>query len=516
MSKKISFSALLCLILAVVACQSDKSDNTLLLNRIPADADCVLVIDLKRVAESAGGELGRDRLTVPAYLTGHFGIDSANCAEAVKHLAESGISAEQIAAWKKHNDDNSFVTVSLYDAEKFEKALTENGYKNVGTEKDFRFFSKSDAGNSQYANCAFTAGEAYFYSCEDNIADVAQYIVGCAAKPMSQTAYGRYVENATGAGLIVNGDFFVKSSEFGGVLDLLAGKHLCIKVDIESEDVEGRCAVLDANGEKTSVFPSMISFDSTAVISSDATAYVSPAEALVYAAALKNVDWDAAFEAVGKQAGLDPMQMMVMGMVKEYLKKIDGTVIVGVGFDGTADDMAKLGDDMTSLNYVPATIVIQTASGQARGFLGDIKALLATAGMSPSGPDDNFSAHIPAAGTTMYAKAEDNTIILSTRPIERFDSNQAAKSLEGLFAGMGVYVPADSPLARDLGVKGNMTAFLASDLADNEGEFEIKVTDTTGGALERILRYVIAVDNAVRKFQEKQAVESNFTPFVAE
>lgn len=472
--------ALAALGLLFASCSKD-SDSSLLAH-IPADADMALVINVKKVIESAGGSVVGDFVTPPA----SFAAFDANKSP---ELNGSGLDLSNLGMWVDSGNEMIFQVLKINDRNKLTTYLGVHGLSKIVRNGEYSFY-KSNHPQGIYSQCVVAEDFVYFYSDPDApVAFLTKLLDETAQKPLASTGRGKYLAegNAGGASITVPALQKLIAEEGGVSLPLRFDGNLCAKLDVEKDEIVLKTVVLDKEGAKMTPDDFGVSFDKSATVSAEALSYFSPAQCLVYGAALKDVDWDAAFREAGRQIELEPMQMMVMGMVKEYFKKIDGTVALGIGFDGDSADIRKIEQGEPVLNYLPLTLVIQTSSGKAKGFLGDISAVLAAVGITPTDLGDGFSAHIPGDAGMLYGKTEGNNVILSTRPIEKYNNDSATKGLAGNFAGLGLYIPADYPLARDLRIKDNLSVLAVSDLAESEATVSIKITgDTKGGIIERI------------------------------
>lgn len=510
MTKKLNALATLFavfMLLSVSSCRSD-SDSSVL-SRVPADANMAYVLNLHKIVESGGGELSGSKFRVPAYLYGCFDIDSAKCAEVVEKFGKSGLNADEIAVWQDDRGDN-YVVLGLESLEKFESFASENKIAKRGASGDYTFYARTDGSSNFALNDKFVY--IYDHSLEESAA--AKTFDAAAGKPLADTEFGRYALKGNAGGAVFN----VKglAARLGSPLEIPANCFLCARLDLEGDEAEATMVLMSENGSKIRIGDAELKFDPTATISANALAYISPTECMVYAVALKNVDWDAIFDNVSSHLNADPLQRMVFGMVKEYFKKIDGTVAIGIGVDGSADDFVKMRSGASPLTYLPLTLVIETVPGKAKGFLGDIQALLASTGIRPTDLPDGFSVPVPHLETMLYGKVDGNTVIFSTRQIEKY-SGDAFSDLKGNFAGVGLNIPADYPLARDLNVKDNLKAGAVADLKDAEGEISVKITGaTSGGIVERMIRLLNAYDKGLKTIQAKEALSSDFTPLETE
>lgn len=499
------------LVLMVASCS--KSSDSGLLNRIPADAKLAAVINVKNFVESAGGKVENDKITLPAYV-------QEETDETDMKLNDCGLKLDNVGFWV---DEEESVAMELFEIDNPDKLLAylgKDGFEKESTEGDYEFYYRTTANSRSilYPSCVITDGYAYFYDRHVELkSGIVNIIEHALSKPMADTAAGAYAAEGNGFGLVMNMSS-VESAAAGmmtsNLIIPLKGQ-LCMKGDLGKDEAVVRSILMDENGKRVKPTAEDLKFDTQATVSDEALAYLPSNECMVYSVALKGVDWDAAIDGISRQTRLNPMQKMMMGMVKEYLKKIDGTVAIGVGFEGTKEDIASICNGASPLGYMPVTIAIQTVAGQEKGFLGDIEAILGTIGLNVNTLGDGFSAKLPEDLGMIYGKEEKNMIVLSNRPIEKYDDNVGVKNadLSRYFGGLVVYLPADYPLMKSLGLNENVLLTSVADLKEGEGIGRLKITgDTQGQIVERALRTLSVFKQGFEHFEAECDIEDDFTP----
>lgn len=499
------------LIFAAVSCSKDSEAS--LADRIPADAMMAGVVNLDRIADSAGGKVDGDRISFPDATTD----PDANPAASLTTYNGCGFSLDKAGMWIDADGDRFITVVAICDEARTETFFSDKKYTKIPDGGASQIYVRDDNAPDDGLEplCAVRDGYAYFFDREASAAEINAVIEKGVKQPLSATPFNKYIADGNAGGAVIDlRALAAMNDSFGIGLPMATAGRLCLKADINGDEATMRSVVLDDEGNKVAPDALGLKFDSKATVTADALAYIPPTECLVYAVALKDVDWDAAFSAIGRRMGSDMMQMMVMGMVKEYVSKIDGTVAFGIGFEGGKDDLLKAANDGSIVNYLPVTLVIEVAQGKAKGFLGDIRAVLATAGMKPSDLGDGFAAHIPGGAGMLYGKADGNTVVFSTRPIEKYDSNGATAALAGNLSGLGLCVPADYPLARDFGVTESLDASAVADMKAEEGIIRVRITgDGKAGFIERLMSLARAYTKGFYSLQYDIEDDSDFTPF---
>lgn len=497
MRKNLKLVLMLALIAAMFgACSKDKTDTTM--ERIPANADVAIVLDLKKMVESAGGKIDGDEVALPEYLTEINDFD-------VKSYCSSGLKLDCVGGWADADNEACFEVFAVKDADRLKEFLAGKGYKPTMAAGGYEFYGRDgDYDDSLLPRCAVGDGWAYFIEHEATDGEVAKIIDSAASEPLSKTAQGQYASEGDAASLVMSSRIVRRLMPPLAPM-MFSSATISMNFDIRKDEIVGHSAMFDSEGKRLSPDSFGFKFDSSATVSTDALEYLAPSEALVFAAALKDVDWDSVVNSVGAQAGMNATQRIMLGMIKDYLKKIDGTVAVGIGFDGTMADLENASGRGKTIDYLPLTIVVQTAPGVPKGLLGDLEAVLSTFGVRASMSGDSFSAHLPGQGGMIYGKAEKRTLILSTRQIESYDNNPAKKLLKGGIFGLSVCLPADYPLIREIGVDDNLEFSAVADAKNAESTFCLKVSGPgDAGVLERLIKLAAQYEKAQNVFEAER------------
>ena len=484
---------------------SCSKDGDTLLSKVPADAGYVVYGKMGTIVESAGGKVSGDKVEIPEWLREDkidFGIEK---------YADSGLDLSEIAGWVESANSDFYIVMAIDDPSKFETFLADNEYVKTGENSGYTFYSSDTYRFSPY--CATGNGFAYFYDGKVDNAEEADKFNKAASKPITSTAAGKYIAKGNGGGFAMCLKMFEKELPY--YMEAFSDYTICGQLSLDKDEAELDFVCLDDKGNRISGLPTgeAMPFKSSAKISSDALAYLAPSECLAYAVALKDVDWDSVADTLCKLLDLRGSEKLMLGMAKEYLSKIDGTVALGIGFDGDINALEKF--QQGTLSYVPATLVVQTAPGKAKGLVGDLMALFKTFGVKTTELGDGFSVMLPDDFGMMYAKEIGNMIVVSTRPIEKYGESPLVKntSLTSYIAGCGLYLPAEYPIMRDLDINDNLMLRAVCDLDDQEAEIKLKITgETKGGIMARLLTVAHKISLKVKSLRQEQAFESDFTP----
>lgn len=499
-------SAFVALILVSVSCSKD-SDSTLM-SRLPADADLAILINAGEFAKSAGGTIKGDAVTLPQEAIDlGFGDESK--------FAGSGLDLSFPAGWVQNGGSANFYQIyAVYDNGKFDDFLKNKGFDKQQGIDGYDFYSRSTQSDDDIYNfCALDNDFVYFFNRRTDNTTVVAEIEAAKSNPLSATPFGKYVAEGNGGGFVAKAEAFAKNLPAYLPNDLTG--RICAKAKLDSDEAEIEFVLFDENGQKKGFDSAGVSFDVNAKISGDALAYLPSSECLVYALALKNVNWDAAVDGAASRMNLPPMQKMMLGMIKEYLKKIDGTVAFGIGFEGGKQELENVMNGASPLGYMPVTIVVQTASGQAKGIVGDLQALLGTLGLKSTPMGEGFSVKLPEDYGMLYVREDKNIVVLSTRSIDRYDDNGAARysDMDDYLGSLALYLPADYPVMRDCGINDNVLLYAAADAKDSECKLKLKITGETGGGIvARALHTYSLLKKGLEPIFQQAAEKSNFTP----
>lgn len=492
------------------SCSKESVSLKAMLERIPADADVACVINVKEWVESAGGSCDGNRIELPAYLAEDFGEAAEQLQRSFGIFDDSGLNLDLAGVSIDHQNGESTFIFKISDEDKFDSFVTRNGCEEMVLIKDGYAYIRASEKSSKDGNYRERAGE----------------LVEKAKKnPASKTDAGKYAVDGDGAFCtIINIPGGIGVSSFSSLPSLpslpfmprLFDGCIAVKGTLGKEKVELRSAWFDKDGKRLDADEVTPWSDASATLSSESLSYLSADEALVFAMELKNVDWNAVTKVFEKALSLAPMQRIVLNMVKTYLEKIDGTVAIGIGFDGNVADFESLLQGDYRLEWFPVTLVVQTAPGKAKGFVGDIAALIAAAGFSTDAIKDSFTVSLPEGMGWLYGSAEDNNVVFSTRPIKRHGDNPAVKAadMSSRAGAVAFALYGHSPISEFFGVKENLLVSAASDAKNAEGVIEIEVTGdgARGAAVERIIRVAAQFARGFEKVKQSAAADSNFTP----
>lgn len=484
--------------LGIASCSKEESD-TAILERMAADADYAMVVNIKALVSSAGGNLDKNSIEMPEYFFDATGVDSARFVEAAGNMAACGIDIEKIGIWGYENKSTYWVaritdrrSALKYCAEKFTSKGSADDY-------DFYFDSSDDA---TFKYIALGQHYIYLYTTLDSNGHMAKYLDDSATAPLSERAYAKYIADANCAGMII---------AVNGVADGLNNSFFCSRIDIEGQRLYGKAALLSVNGTPLNV-KELSGLGGLSGLTSSTPKYVGADENIVLALSLKDIDWHSIIMKFYGDDDLDFMKAIQLRMLAEYLSKIDGTVVVAAGYDGTFEDFLKIYNGQSaSISNIPLVIAAEIEPGKAKGILGDLESALSAylnLSTNPLG-NDGFTAKLPNGVGVIYARANENTIIVSTHPIDNTDVASIVQPLEGHSAGLSINIMRSLPILSDFDAPGDISAWLVFDSDTSEAEFSVEVTGVDAGVVEGLLRYV----NVIRNIKSRLYQYNDITVF---
>ncbi len=491
--------------LLVVACSgSGSSDN--LLKQIPADVDYAVVLNPTIMLESAGGSVDGAQITLPDYLPSIFDEhDIKDFNETKDEFAKMGLSADQVAlaVMDPSENDPELGVVKVDDAEKFKAYLLTKEFTDEGETDGLQFLMnelRADKHDVVVVNGS-TALYKEIRGTKDEAKAAMQKIVAAAAeKSLADTPFGEYIAEGNMGGAIVNFPEDVKKdvASLGLPPTMLAFYDgvFCFKGNLNGNTAEVDVKMFDKEGNKIDMSSITSFMDVNAKIDGDALNYFNDKEVLVYAVALKDVDWDAFIEMFSSQLSRSERQMLPI--ISSYLKKFDGTLALGVGVNNGLQSFENISkNQVAALQEISLTIAGQTKDGEAESLLSELKSMLGSMRMDFQTTDDGIKCAVPMMGVTVYAEVKGDMIVLSTHPIEKGDNPTVSKiPFDDYNYGVGIVLNNDHKLLTELGISNNGEAFVYSDAQNVSGGMKVAVDgDGSTGIIGNIFKLALAIMN---------------------
>lgn len=513
----------LCALMVLSSC-SQSSKSRKLLEQIPDRADVVILADVKKIFSSAGGTVEDGRITLPDFITDRLsGKESRQLDESLDFLRDSGIDLDLCAVTVADYEKASpIIIVVLDDKKKFVNAIQNEDFDETDDEDNLKFYSKrtyESSYNSDYDEYWYIAvGDKYAYIMPDvsgrsdsrPVKMISRLVSEAAQASFASTAYADYIigdDSALGLAFRMPRELRRELRQAGipeAVSDMYKGT-LCARAKLSDDAATMRFRFLGEDGKPVDFSSLKGSIDFDARISNKALSYLHSDEFIVGAMAVKGVDWGAMTDAIGSQPGMPATYRIGMGVVRNYLENIDGTVAFGFGLTDGLRSVARLDYGVDVMKQMTFTLVVETKSGRAATMVSDLASFIGQAGIPVQrGSGDSFSISIPQAGGDIYVEADDDVFVISNRPVSSVNTNEAVKAFpftDYISAGV-VDLPSDNPLMEQLGIDADVRLSGISIMPDFESELRLGITgsDVAGGILARLADILVTISESTDSY----------------
>lgn len=510
MKRKSLFGVMmLSLVITVFNSCSDNPEAKSVLEKVPASSDYVVIGDFATIIESAGGSVNGSEVELPSYLFASMsGSDATEINDLFNKIKESGIELGACAMTGNYKTGEPIFIAQITDEQKAKAFLDENDFSEITSVNGGAVYSKVtyessyDSYWNRYLYAAIADNYAYIAgptSAERNIPNVIARLIDDAKE--SSFADSPYVStitagNALGFAVKIGSDVRAVLRE-EGMFDQMAQMFdgaICGYANIDGEKAEAVVKWLDETG-KAKNFKDMQFFDTNAKISKKALSFMSPDEQLVFAASMKDCDWDACFDQVMHSTNLPRSAVAQLVVAKSYLEKIDGTLALGVGLTGGTEAIRALDRMRDPLQYVSITAVIETKDGKAKGLVSDVENLLRANNMWVESTTDGFYCVVPDLDGSIYCEVKDNFIVIADHKIES-DNNAVVDKFNFSKYGCAIGLAFDGSheLMQDFDLDNEVAALLTSDYSKSEMCLQVEVSGkNSAGIICNIAKMMIAV-----------------------
>lgn len=521
---KKTFMRVLCMVFAVAvlaSCSKDEesanASSSALLSKIPADADYAVVGDLKTVLESAGIKMDNKGFTLPDYILdeipgrGERALDQMN-----EELSEAGVDFSTVALFGYIEAGYPIVVAHLNDAAKCADFLEDElGYDK--SERNglsvFTNIRDYDYGASD-VSCMIIDG-SYVYSTIDEVyvydgrrnpkRDMLRWIEAAKSANFSTTAGGQYIArgNVGGAAVHISSDLAgqLRYTEAPAeLIKMMSDTYITAKFDLSSDEALVTAQWLDANGSPVDWTPMANGMTTTGTINKEAVEYLSPNTTFVYGLSLAGMDWDQMMETMKDQLNVSRDEAVYFDIATTYLKNLEGTVVVGAGFNNGLHSLAEAAEGYSVLQQVSLSMAIQTKPGKARKMLNDLTGFMDQAGISYYSDGNGICIQLPGDKSTgdpitIYVSAFDNMLVASNEPIRGKRSNAVAENVDFSKSAVGAAAvfPKSNQLVRDLGLNCGAELVMLCDMNSSTFTLSLKALGSKDNLLTTIIKNIFAV-----------------------
>ncbi len=514
--KKLSLFLALLVALFVTSC-SDDSKLAKFAEQLPAEADIVAVGDVKTIIESAGGSLDGDKLTMPAAINSKFAEnDKKELKELNNFLSTSGIELTVGAIVGNYYKDASPVIVfSLKDNEKFAKAIAKQGFKKGKAEGDIEFYTKPMSRSEEYPEwnsdsyMAISGSTAYWIPSIDATDKpggkeiIKNLIANAKEKSFADTKQGEYATKGNAAGVYARFPKELKQTmaATGLPADLLAvyDGGVAINSNLDKDKLSINVKMFDKDGNEFDINKFKEFADYSSEIGDDALKLLTKDETLVYAVAMKNVNWDKYTELISAAAGMSRIDKAQLNLVTSYLKKIDGTVALGFGLTDGLNSIKNIQQSNNPLTQFSATFVVETKDNNAESVIKELKGLMQRMNVPFTETKEGVSLNLQSLGmpgAVVYLEKHDDFLVLANHAIAETKDNPVAKhtDIEKYIAAFGIVLNRDNKLMTDLGINNDVKLLIYGKPNSAEGTFELEIDGEGGkGVIEKAINIIMGL-----------------------
>lgn len=504
------------MMLILAACSGGSSQEGLL-EKIPANADFAAVGNAKNIIESGGGTIEGSKITLPSLITDLMSNrEKTEMNEALDLLEKSGVNIEAggivVNSFMK---GRPIFVLGINDADKFTKYIKEQ-YFNVEEEADgVTYYLKKHASDygDEYTRFQYIAIDGYYAYVSDDvyserkndIKETIQNIIADAKdKSLADTKFGAYISEGNVGGMAINipeegieeiKSVYRKNGMDTEMLDIVDGV-ICLNGDLTGNTAKINMKFFNHDGteKSTEFFEKYMNVN--AKVSSKALSYMGKDESLIYAAAAEDINWDEYMNMVANAGNLGVQERSAMTLVKTYMEKFNGTVAIGVGMPHGLRSVLQLNRPENILNELTMTIVCETKDGEAEKLLKDATSMLDGMRMSYTETNDGINITIPQGLGTVYAKADNNTIILSNHEISNSNDNLTVDkvNLTDYSGGLAIALDREHQLMKDLGLDNSIVADITFDTPKMESTMTLSVDgEGSEGIITNIIKACMKV-----------------------
>lgn len=507
------------LFLATSCFNNSKTKN--LLDQIPADLDIVVVGDAKTIIESAGGTIEESQIILPSYLTDEMSNSDLNEYDKLKSfLKNSGIDVNACAIAGNYSDGNPMIIVfAVQDQDKFTRAIEDLDFREKDTEDGVTYYRYSRDSDYDYKKFKYIAiKDAYGYYIEDWTDDdrplmraLRSFIEDAAENSFGSTPFSKFTTagNAAGMALKIPRELRQELRKTGipnNIAELYEG-FICLNGNLSDNTAEINMKWFSENGQEKRAEDFGNFMDLSAKINPKALSYIGKDEFLVYAASIKDMDWDNYMDMIEETAHFSRSDRAALSVIKSYLERIDGTIAIGTGLTNGIQSIANLSQGKNVLNEFALSLIFETKPGKAKGIINDLKGLMESQQIEFEDNNDGFSLTIPDKNEPIYVEAQDNIIILSTHKIKNNNHNATIEKIDftNYTAAIGFVLDKNNQLMKDLEIDQNLAMAFSADAQTLEFSLSLSIDgeESSAGVIAKLAKTFLGIISQEEKLEKK-------------
>ncbi len=488
------------LVLTLAACSGPSGS---LLEKVPASTDVVAVIDADAILKSADIATDGNKIVLPEYIQKFVSPHDMERNAAILDNA-GAVDLSQIVITVNFESGRPAILFGLKDKDAFVGLLTDKGYEDFGENSDYHLYSKYNDYIVIADNYAVVLSCDYDDEDFDAFDTVDAMLAQAKEESIASSSKGKNLTGHTAAFVARMPEEILNSPEFRQLRALNLPEAYFKSTfagyaDLSTDAVKGHLEVLDSDGKALNMYelgPEDLRVKPTK-ISKKALRFIGENEVFVAAASIKDVPWDKFFEFY---SSLMPgtQERMILTAIEPYISAIDGTVAFSAGPINGLEFAKNLRDvNRNPLKYFSMTILVEMKDDKASSTLRQLKTLASGFGVPATGSDTDFSISLGEFG--VYLKAEDGTLVVSTRPIatDGLDNSTVDSFAWGdWYSGIGVAIDNKSLSLSDFHIEDyefSLSGYMNSTNAV-DGELEFK-GGKGNGLIERIIRTLVTAES---------------------
>lgn len=508
----------LLMLLMVTSCKSKIESLT---DALPADADLVMVGNIRTIVEAMDGSINGSTIKLPSYITDLLD-GKEKFSHLLSYLKNSGINVESCAVVVNDKDLSPVCVFALNDEKKFVRSIESEDFVRESENAGMIIYKKK----GEYSCDYICVCETYAYLVtsisryEDDDFDSESYfsnfISSAAETSFASTGMGKYIleGNVGGLSFMIPSEFRNELKRAGvpsEFVDMYRG-YVCCKGDMKDNAAKVSLRLFDENGNAKTMKDFCEFIDENAVVSRDVLSYLHNDESLIFAASLKNFNWEK-LDLMNNEH-FSPSAKSDMALVKSYLERIGGTIAIGIGVsDGWAslEDVFRGGDMVGNLAM---TAIVELKDGKVKATLDDLKELLDRNDVPFENIPGGICVPIPnrdenGTMTKWNIQAEDNILVLSNRKIRKYSSMTLDNTnLEGRNMVAVFDLRKGNSLFKDFRINDELRLTFGLDNKDAEYTLECELgSQGSGGYISRLFKMFNSALEYIDKYDRRTSYD---------
>lgn len=475
MKKNVSFATLFAVLLSMVACMmtscSSESGDSKLFAYVPDNAEAIIGVDLKTIAENAGCNVSNGSVELTPALTKLIGDDPRT----LSILKAEGLDLKRVIAVIEDIEnagEDMFVIANVSDGAKFEAYLTANGLSK-STENGMDVYVYGE-----YCTVLVEDGVAIYVPTGENGVQTAAQLRNDAAKYPVASWKTDCLQSST-VSVLADFEAYIKRMDRSVLtsidkiirstgIDNPSEAQIAMNIEIKNAELQYSSRILDKNGKKIDLNIEVGDLNKSLLKYTDAV------DCCVILFALPSQDF---VSKLLDSADIPASQKAAFLSGYSYFKSV---MIAGGPLDIT---------NYSDTNSWHLVVAAELQEGKADEVYNLLKSVLPSFGVIVNNSDDGMSFRLPGR-LEGYVKKDGNNLAISLmQPISTESQSPVKASDFGNYpVEMIVKLPAHSAKTTYLDLPFGVDFKSYSD--DSESITKLQLTDAQGGILQNIIEVV--------------------------